>query len=318
MIDPQANSYARDILLQKYPKILEEGGVDLNNDGTVQVNEKVDANKDGQIDNEEAWAFLNANRGVLAREIDFVNPNVAQLSRDNRFRHLFLMEAEVYPKEKIEEAYQILVKLIGEIKHSLEEAERNSLGPLRLVDKVKLAYSEMNKTFEFSDQENPLFSENLCVHSLDCDTSSFVILALADELKASDPQWANIGLVVVPGHTVLCVEGTYIDFGFPYKQAETIMTPLYGDAIHEIFYFNIGLAKRWKRDYAGALTAYQKALEINPMNEATWNNLGYIHYRLKDYQKAITAYTLSLEINPTYRKAQINLFIVQDLQNYPQ
>jgi tetratricopeptide (TPR) repeat protein len=57
------------------------------------------------------------------------------------------------------------------------------------------------------------------------------------------------------------------------------------------------------------ISAYTKALILNPEDAMTWKNLGIAYNRTKQYQGAITAYKQALEINPEYVKAWYNLGI---------
>ncbi|KIM02537.1 MAG: hypothetical protein KU28_12390 [Sulfurovum sp. PC08-66] len=50
--------------------------------------------------------------------------------------------------------------------------------------------------------------------------------------------------------------------------------------------------------YAQALTAYQKAIEINPKDDKAYYNMGIAYFNLKKYDKAVTAYQKAIEINP--------------------
>src|SRR5919205_2200351 len=58
-----------------------------------------------------------------------------------------------------------------------------------------------------------------------------------------------------------------------------------------------------KRNYTGAIAAYNKALEIDPKDKQVWANKGDALNLLGNYTGAIAAYNKALEIDPTYVNA---------------
>lgn len=63
-------------------------------------------------------------------------------------------------------------------------------------------------------------------------------------------------------------------------------------------YFESALIKGKSKDYKGALTNYNKAIEINPKLVIALNNRGNIKSDLKDYKGAISDFNKALVINP--------------------
>ena len=47
-----------------------------------------------------------------------------------------------------------------------------------------------------------------------------------------------------------------------------------------------------------AITAFDKAIEINPQNLTAWNGKGLVLYKSNKYDEAITAFDKAIEINP--------------------
>jgi len=74
-------------------------------------------------------------------------------------------------------------------------------------------------------------------------------------------------------------------------------------AENSIFYKDRGYAKSKKGDHHGAISDYNKAIEINPNDAKAFYNRGWNKGNLKDHDGAISDYTKAIEINPQYAKA---------------
>ncbi len=55
-----------------------------------------------------------------------------------------------------------------------------------------------------------------------------------------------------------------------------------------------------------AITAYRRALELNPENDKSWNNLGNLYRKTQQYEQALQAYADAIETNPGNLNAYIN------------
>ena len=58
--------------------------------------------------------------------------------------------------------------------------------------------------------------------------------------------------------------------------------------------------------YNEAITAYDKAIEINPQNSLAWNGKGIVLDELGKFDEAIKAYNKAIEIDPQYFEAWTN------------
>jgi tetratricopeptide (TPR) repeat protein len=67
-----------------------------------------------------------------------------------------------------------------------------------------------------------------------------------------------------------------------------------------------GTAKDELKDYKGALEDYNKAIEINPQYADAFYNRGIVKFHLNDIEGAIADYTKAIEINPQCAEAYIN------------
>jgi type IV pilus biogenesis/stability protein PilW len=77
-----------------------------------------------------------------------------------------------------------------------------------------------------------------------------------------------------------------------------------------LIYFNSGVDLYHQRDYAKAIQAYQKVIEIDPGYAEAYNNLGIIYQEAGDFDRALSAYQKAIEINPKYEKALNNLGVL--------
>jgi len=72
------------------------------------------------------------------------------------------------------------------------------------------------------------------------------------------------------------------------------------------FYFNRGVKKVEERDYYGAISDFNKAIEINPNDAVFYSYRGYTKRRLGDNYGAISEYTKAIEINPNDADSYFN------------
>ena len=78
------------------------------------------------------------------------------------------------------------------------------------------------------------------------------------------------------------------------------------------YYFKLAYEKGQKGDYYGAISDYNKALEINPKDASAYYNRGIIKDKIKDYYGAISDYTKAIEIDPKKSNAFLNRSIVKE------
>ena len=82
-------------------------------------------------------------------------------------------------------------------------------------------------------------------------------------------------------------------------------------------YFNIGFAKANLQDFSGAITDFNKAIEINPQDEEAYSIRGLVKAYLKDYNGAIEDFTKAIKINPQNECAYYNRGVAKcKLQDY--
>lgn len=80
-------------------------------------------------------------------------------------------------------------------------------------------------------------------------------------------------------------------------------------------YFQAGLQYQKEREFAKALEAYQRAVEINPSNAAAHNNLGVVYRDLGRLDDALDQYQKSLTLDPGFVEARNNLGVALYLRS---
>jgi tetratricopeptide (TPR) repeat protein len=93
------------------------------------------------------------------------------------------------------------------------------------------------------------------------------------------------------------------------------LRPFYADA-----FVGLGDAKAAKGEVDGAVGAYQKALLHNPLNPRVHVSLGKIYYAEKGlYYESVTAYKKAIELDPLYLEARMGLAeVYEDKGLYPE
>src|SRR5215813_6271398 len=72
-------------------------------------------------------------------------------------------------------------------------------------------------------------------------------------------------------------------------------------------------------NFSGAITAYDKALEIDPKDKQVWVSKGDALNKMGNFSGAITAYDKALEIDPKYKWSLSNIgWSLNGLGNYTQ
>ncbi|MBI4823391.1 MAG: tetratricopeptide repeat protein [Nitrospirae bacterium] len=71
-------------------------------------------------------------------------------------------------------------------------------------------------------------------------------------------------------------------------------------------YFDKGYALAESGNYKEAISAYSKAIELNPELTDAYNNRGIAYKNLGDYQRAINEYNKAIELNPEFAEAYYN------------
>lgn len=172
-----AYSWIKAVLDINLPNTDWSKGVDLDENGTVEETECIqDYNKDGYIGDTGDWEnFLTLNSVGLQNKITFFK-DASQFRVDNPIHEIASIEADVVEPEKIEHVYAFTAKVLKIVDLRLMDGVERTP-----KDKLKLVYRAMEE-LGMKYKEGALLSDNLAEGELDCDASSFIVLAVAHEM----------------------------------------------------------------------------------------------------------------------------------------
>ncbi len=79
-------------------------------------------------------------------------------------------------------------------------------------------------------------------------------------------------------------------------------------------WFDKGVALYDENNFTGSLSAYEKAIEIDPSNAEAWNNKGIDLAILGKYDEALYAFRQATQLNSSYAEAWYNMGAIFDIQ----
>ncbi len=254
------------------------------------------------------WKIINWKTDALWRGSSRLESPKGEFSATNKVYWHLDKEAALAGEDKKRQAYEILKEIKQRYLERLAETPNISD-----QDKLKLVYQVLLEMgFIFGRQGSTSFIDNLVSKQLDCDTSSFIVRALAEEFG-----WP-VHLIAVPEHVFVRYgdgkEAFNIDFGIILPNDYYVKKyNVEGDLLRyeAIVYGNLGLALKAKGDVDGAIEAYNKALEIYPRYADAWSNLSTAKLKTGDVDGAIEACKYALETYPRYAKIWFNLGVAK-------
>lgn len=163
-------------------------GIDLDGDNQISENEKLDTNGDNSVDEAEAKRFCERNWNALAEKIEFIHvAHETGFSADNPIHELILDESQTFHLDisKIRLAYEKLNDI-------LLYAEQHDSDDLTPIDRMKLVRAAiLENGLRITETRTPLFIDNITDGTVDCDTSTDILIAVAR--KVGWPVHAVIG-----------------------------------------------------------------------------------------------------------------------------
>lgn len=293
-------------------------GADLNRNGVIEENERVDKNGDGKLDKEEWKRFLNDNRSALISaggHFKYYFMFEKTFSPDNPIHDLLFIESELYSYDKITNAYQFVTDIMDKMRLAMSQGD---IGPLA---KLKLVYDLIDRAgIKLRPQDDESFISNIMRKVLDCDTSSFVVYSVAHEFgwpvylvrtpshvfirwdDGKDIRFnIDYGKINNDGHYVLefGISNTAISSGIYLKNQD------YNEVLAD-YYGNRGLVMEEEGYHVRAITDYNKSLELNPKDYKSLLNRGASYARSDNYDMALNDFDGVIKLDPEKALAYYN------------
>ncbi len=313
--------YPMILIKERYPNIEKEGGIDFNGNGKIEDEERlVDTNKNGKYDPSEYSNFLKENEKVIKKNIALIGNvyDCDNIGENNIIHDVMAVESDLFTPDEMKSAYKILDDLVGDLTDWLDpDARRNFMNPIPLEHMMGIIidYLENKKGMEFKiSPEQPslkaanLFTENILLKTMNRQTFSFFILAVAEEMAKKDKKWENIGIVALQTYIFIKYGDMNLDLGSIIENKKYLdifksysVNDLRAFKKNEeisVSYMMKGCYLGMKNDYKGAISALTRAVEINDKYSFAYNLRGISKNYEKDYNGAIVDFEKALEIDP--------------------
>lgn len=270
------------VLTEAYPRFIKEGGADLDGSGAIGGKEVFgDLDRDGTVgDRDDYKEYLRQNRFPLSQKAPFFKWG-ERLSVDNRVHQTIYLESDIHPNTQIASAYAFIANLV--------ERVGKEIGQRKLLPQGEAqAYYEAMKGagIVFKAQDDSSLVGNIDARQLDCDTSSFVAMAVGDE------RGVRLQPVVAPKHVFLRGKNRdgselNIDYG--------VVTS------NESYHVDPNLVRRG---------IYLKTLDDSQLESLFLTNRGVVLEKLGRDEEALASYDRAIAIDPNNAHAHYNRGVV--------
>lgn len=292
------------------------GGVDLNQNGDVEGTERTDLTGDGEIDALEWRRFLDDNESALiALGGPFKNYFTSGKSfrPDNPLHDLLAIEAGSEHPDEVMRAYEKAEEILNIVIARIYSTEADFGMELSPQEKLGFVYDAMEEAgLSFEDQMDSSLVGNIRNGTLDCDTSSFLVLAIAHEMG-----WP-VYLVELSDHSfVRWDDGEYTRFNMDmgYIRDDELYISKFSisqKAIESRVYmknldYRETLASMYENRGANEYLAgiHQAAIEdqsiailLNPNHATAYNNRGLAYSKLWKHEEALEDINRAIELDP--------------------
>ena len=167
---------------------------------------------------------------------------------------------------------------------------------------IKDALSIIWSNFEYD--ELVLLTTGIEKKVLDCDTSALVLHDILQQFGIDSE------FIATYGHALLKVGSDYIETNSGGEGSEVVFydKETFQKKYHyfhpcsylALAYSNSGCALDIDGDYEGAISYFNKAIELDPNYPEPYYNRGVAKSRMGNYEDAIVDFTKALELNPNY------------------
>ncbi len=235
------------------------------------------------------------------------------LSPENVGLGILAIEATLH-RARAAAAQPQLAAIVDEM---VAEAANPELATASTIDKLRVAHRVLWSHYDKEGQRL------LCdgydpegTKQLDCDTSSFTVLTAAHEMIRRGIISEPVELIVIPGHAWLRVGGVNLDFGHVHPNSfyadkfslpESYIASIPALSPLSLAWSNVGdlIAEqaKTKTDRRRALSAYDRALRINPHNIIALQGRGRVLLKLDKSEEALRSQERALALCPDYALA---------------
>ncbi|MBI5300426.1 MAG: tetratricopeptide repeat protein [Deltaproteobacteria bacterium] len=317
-----AKFWIEGVLTVAYPDFSKTGGIDLDGNGVIEGNEVFgDLNGNGIVgDRDDYKTYLRNNRPALSAKIPFLKWG-ERLSVDNRIHQLMYWLSDLHSDALMQSAYLFIADRVADANKTL--GPQHHLPP----EQESPIYYQLIKGagIVFESQKDPSLITNIASRQLDCDTSSFVAMAMGDE------RGVTLQAVKAPEHLFLRGKredgGEFnVDFGDltsneeylrpPYNvtpeqiQNEVYLQTLDDKQLENEFLIMRGIVLGELNRNKEALAAYDRAIAIDPNFASAHSNRGNALSELGRNKEALAAYDRAIAIDPNFTLAHSNRGVV--------
>ena len=307
--------WIREKLLESYPDLDQDGGVDLDGRCGIRGGEIADTNGDHFVDDSEARNFYVANREVINNNIPYFCWS-SVLSPDNPIHELIYLESKLRPASEVQDAYQLLGRVLADTNRLLEEKEQEGeLSPFWKMMQVYLALDQyVDFESRFSLLGSALFLGDIASGVLDCNTGTYVLLAIAYEkgwpvcsVYAPEHEFARwddgngnrVNFEMRDGNAF--TDESYIQkFNISCTSVESgvYMSNLTPAQMRSEFIYYIGAELFERERYNEALPYIDRAIELDPRNVVAVLGRGILYWKLNRLEEAVSNLSHAIELDP--------------------
>ncbi len=305
-------------------------GVDLNGNGRLDDNEKIATFNNNKIPGNKANVI-----GDWTDWLAFYRQNVAQLAKLDQGKSIFALSARfkatnplhtvttiesgMSTLEKVRKTYETVATIYAKMKI---QDQKSPTPPEKFLDLYAIIRAQ--KISIDGDNQVVLLLDGLNAKTLDCDTSGFIISAIAYEMG-----WP-VFLVHLPAHTFVRWDngkrgqgGVRLNYDYDgpftdlyYQQKFNVLTISVSQQVYlqnldekqtvALIVSNRGNAKNMLGKYEEAIEDYNEALRLNPQYAETYYNRGIARQMIGKHREAIGDYDEAIRVNPNYTDAYNN------------
>src|SRR3989338_947307 len=165
------------VLTEGFPRFLEAGGVDLDKNGQIEGGEVFgDLDGDKTIgDPDDYKEYLRRTRPLLSAEVPFFKWG-EKLSVENRIHRVLYLLSDIHSGTDMASAYTFIADLVETVGKGIGKEKWPAMREAQFYYMVMWGAGIV-----FMGQGDSSLVANIKEKRLDCDTSSFVAMALGDE-----------------------------------------------------------------------------------------------------------------------------------------